>query len=185
MNKKLYINTINKDKKNEINYLFKNKGIDIIYLDYNVNEILSDKVEYVVKKKVITAYKHWRLPVVVEHGALEVEYLNKFPGALSKPMWDMMNDKICTLIPKDQDRRANVVSCVGFCDGKIIKTFLGKTSGEIPFKGRGSNGFQFDPIFIPDSCDKTYAEMTIEEKMKYSQASESYNKLFDYLNDIN
>ena len=185
MNRKIYINTVNKDKRSEITYLFKGENVDIIFLDYDVSEALSENVEYVVRQKVVTAYKYWKMPVVVEHGALEIEYLNEFPGALSKPMWDMMNDKICTLIPTGQTRRAKVVSCVGYCDGRTIKTFLEKTSGEITHKGKGTKGFQFDPIFVPDDCNKTYAEMTIVEKMKYSQASKSYKKLLDHLNAIN
>ncbi len=175
---------MNESKRGEVLYLFKNTGYDINFLDYDVGEVLSNNVEYVVKKKVVEAYRYWRLPVIVEHGALEVECFNLFPGALSKPMWDMMNDKICELIPENEIRTANVLSCVGYCDGKIVKTFLGKTKGTITENGRGENGFQFDPIFCPNGSSKTYAEMRIEEKMSYSQAYFSYNLLIDFLNGI-
>lgn len=60
---------------------------------------------------------------------------------------------------------------------------MGITRGEISSEARGSYGFQFDPIFIPRGAAKTYAEMQLEDKMKYSQATKSYNKLIKFLSD--
>lgn len=177
----IYINTINEDKKKEINHIFsKEASFEIHFLDKKIDEVLSNNIKSVIKDKAIKAYLSWNLPVVVEHGALEVKYFNKFPGALSKPMWDLMNDKICNLIPKKESREAKVISAVCYCDGKEIKIFIGETKGVIADKGRGKHGFQFDPIFIPNGSIKTYAEMNLEEKMKYSQAAKSYKKLINF-----
>lgn len=177
------INTINRSKRDEIEFIFKNFNLNLQFLDFEVREILSQDVEQVVRSKAISAYTKWRIPLVVEHGSLRINYFNGFPGALSKPMWDLMDGKICTSIPPGVTRDAEVISCVGFCDGKILKTFMGITKGEISSEARGSYGFQFDPIFIPRGAAMTYAEMQLEDKMKYSQATKSYNKLIKFLSD--
>ena len=179
--KTININTINQSKQEEIKFIFKDIGFDLQFLNYEVKEILSQDVEVVVKSKAISAYNRWRLPVIVEHGSLKIKYFNGFPGALSKPMWDLMNGKICETIPDGDTREAEVISCVGFCDGKILRTFTGVTKGLISIDSRGTYGFQFDPIFIPKGSDKTYAEMQLEDKMSYSQATKSYKKLIKFL----
>ena len=178
----IYINTINKNKIEEIKFIFKTKKkFRLHFLNRNIREILSNDIESVIKQKAIDAYLYWKTPVIVEHGALEIKYFNNFPGALAKPMWDLMKDKICKLIPINESRNATVTSAVCYCDGKQIKSFFGKTTGIISEKGLGSNGFQFDPIFIPEGSEHTYAEMDLNEKMKYSQATKSYSGLIDYL----
>lgn len=181
----IYINTINKDKIGEIKYIFSSHSHFITnFLNRNITEVLSNDITKVVRIKAIDAYSYWRLPIIVEHGALEVEYFNNFPGALSKPMWDLMNDKICSLIPKGESRASKVISAVCYCDGKNIETFIGETTGVISKKGKGNKGFQFDPIFIPNGSAKTYAEMELDEKMPFSQATKSYNQLIAFLNKI-
>lgn len=181
----IYFNTVNGDKIREIEFIFSShSNLTTNFLKRDIIEVLSNDIKKVVRQKAIDAYSYWRLPVIVEHGALEVEYLNHFPGALSKPMWDLMNEKICTLIPKGESRTAKVISAVCYCDGKNIETFIGETVGVISEKGMGNKGFQFDPIFIPDGSAKTYAEMDLDEKMPFSQATKSYNLLISYLNKI-
>lgn len=181
----IYINTINKYKIEEIKYLFNSyPKYKLHFLNRDITEILSNNIKHVIKEKARSAYLNWHIPIIIEHGSLEIEYLNKFPGALSKPMWDLVNEKICGLIPKNVSRNAKVISGVCYCDGKIIKPFIGETNGTISLIKKGAGGFQFDPIFIPKGSKKTYAEMTLSEKMKYSQATISYGKLIKFLNKL-
>ena len=179
------INTINESKVLEVKHIFKNENeIKINFLKYDIREILSNDIETVIRHKVITAYTYWKKPVIVEHGALEINYFNKFPGALSKPMWDLMGEKICTCIPNGQSKDATVISAVAYCDGKIIRSFIYKTPGSLSNKSLGNNGFQFDPIFIPNGSNKTYAEMDLKDKMVLSQATRSYGELIKFLKSI-
>ena len=181
----LYFNTVNKNKIREVEHIFSGySDYELHFLNKGIIEVLSNNIQEVIKNKAISAYRYWKLPIIVEHGALEIEYFNKFPGALSKPMWDLMNDKICSLIPAKESRAAKVISAVCYCDGKKIHIFKGETTGNISDKGRGINGFQFDPIFIPNGDIKTYAEMDISEKMSFSQASKSYGQLITFLKTL-
>jgi XTP/dITP diphosphohydrolase len=173
----LYFNTINQVKIREISEIFPSSDWELKFLKASIMEILSEDVEEVIRAKAAEAYKICRVPVIVEHGALSIDYFNGFPGALSKPMWDLMNDKICKLIPVGEPRTCKVLSGVCYCNGKIRIVVVGETKGEVSSEGRGSNGFQWDPIFIPDGETRTYAEMSQSEKLKFSQAAKAYNKL--------
>ncbi len=57
----------------------------------------------------------------------------------------------------------------GICPGKIIQT------------ARGSNGFGYDPVFIPEGSEKTFAEMEMEEKNRFSHRKKAMTKLIDFL----
>ncbi|MDD4437678.1 MAG: non-canonical purine NTP pyrophosphatase [Tissierellia bacterium] len=177
----LFFNTINKTKQCEITELFAPFDCDVKFLDYNITEILSHDIEKVILAKSLAAFKKHQVPVIVEHGALVIDFFNGFPGALSKPMWDLMEGKICDLIPEGETRKAKVISAVCYCDGKKRFPFFAETEGIIAPKAQGCYGFQFDPIFIPKGSAITYAEMCQTEKLKYSQATRAYEQLQEYL----
>jgi XTP/dITP diphosphohydrolase len=173
----LYFNTVNETKIREIGEIFSSHLFELNFLRTPIIEILSDDVVQVIKAKAAEAYNRCRVPVIVEHGSLCIDYFNNFPGALSKPMWDLMGDRICKLIPDGESRNAKAISGVCYCDGKKRHVSIGETIGEIAREGRGTNGFQWDPIFIPRGETKTYAEMDQSEKLKFSQATKAYNNL--------
>ncbi|NEU08618.1 non-canonical purine NTP pyrophosphatase [Flavihumibacter sp. R14] len=180
--KKLYFNTINSVKVREITEIFKDYSDEVGFLDNNVTEILSANLDDVIKAKAAQAYRLAKVPVIVEHGGLEIEFLNNYPSALSKPMWDMLGDKICELIPPLESRKAVAKSAVCYCDGRKYVICFGETPGQISKKGLGDNGFQWDPIFIPEGSTKTYAEMEQTEKLQFSQAMKAYTALRKKLN---
>lgn len=178
---KLFFNTINPVKVREIKEIFEHIDTDIAFLDHNITEILSADLEKVIKAKAADAYKAAKVPVIVEHGALEIEFLNNYPSALSKPMWDMLEGKICQLIPASDQRKAAARSAVCFCDGKSYIVCFGRTEGTIALERKGTGGFQWDPIFIPVGSTKTYAEMEQTEKLTFSQARKAYEELIKKL----
>ena len=175
--KKLFFNTINPVKVKEITEIFNDYEGEIGFLNNNITEILSPKLDEVIKAKAAQAYKFSKVPVIVEHGGLEIEFLNNYPSALSKPMWDMLEDKICQLIPSFDNRKAIAKSAVCYCDGIKYMICFGQTEGKISHKRLGTQGFQWDPIFIPNGSTKTYAQMEQSEKLKFSQAMKAYSEL--------
>jgi XTP/dITP diphosphohydrolase len=84
-------------------------------------------------------------------------------------------------VPEEQ-RRARFVCCMAlaFPDGKV-KTFLGYVKGRIGLQPKGITGFGYDPVFLPQGYEKTFAEMTGKEKDKLSHRGKALEKLADFL----
>jgi XTP/dITP diphosphohydrolase len=69
-------------------------------------------------------------------------------------------------------------------DGKTLATFRGTAEGIILDAPRGTNGFGYDPLFYFPQIKKTFAELTAEEKSKYSHRGVAFRSLLDWLSDF-
>jgi XTP/dITP diphosphohydrolase len=65
-------------------------------------------------------------------------------------------------------------------DGKTLATFRGVAEGIILDAPRGANGFGYDPLFYFPQIDKTFAELTAEEKSRYSHRGAAFRKFLDW-----
>jgi len=66
-------------------------------------------------------------------------------------------------------------------DGKTLATFRGAAEGVIVDAPRGTNGFGYDPLFYFPQIQKTFAELSTEEKSKYSHRGEGFRKLLEWM----
>jgi XTP/dITP diphosphohydrolase len=66
------------------------------------------------------------------------------------------------------------------CDSKTLAVFEGKAEGMILDQPRGSNGFGYDPLFFFPQIGKTFAELSAEEKAKYSHRGQAFRKFLDW-----
>jgi XTP/dITP diphosphohydrolase len=80
------------------------------------------------------------------------------------------------------DRRTGRFVCVlaAARDGKTLATFRGKAEGIILEAPRGTNGFGYDPLFYFPQIEKGFAELTAEEKAKYSHRGAAFRELLDW-----
>jgi non-canonical purine NTP pyrophosphatase (RdgB/HAM1 family) len=100
----------------------------------------------------------------------------ELPGALIKFFVKNISlEKICSLIK--ENRKAKTITCIVFFDGEKEIIAKGETKGSIALKPRGNNGFGWDPIFIPEGIDKTFAELTSEEKQSKFMRQEAIAEL--------
>jgi XTP/dITP diphosphohydrolase len=83
------------------------------------------------------------------------------------------------------DRRTGRFICVlaAARDGKTLATFRGTAEGIILDARRGSNGFGYDPLFYFPQIEKTFAELTAEEKAKYSHRGTAFREFLDWCKD--
>ena len=100
-------------------------------------------------------------PILVEDSGLAVEAWNGLPGALTK--WFLAsvgNEGILRMLSGEENRSARAVCAVAiaFGDGST-RVFLGEVGGMIAPEPRGSGGFGWDPIFVPEGYAETYAEL--------------------------
>lgn len=157
-------------------------GIKLNHSDLDIDEIQSVEVEEVARHKAKQAYELLKEPVIVEDTGLYFEELNGLPGALIKFFVKKLTlEQICSLVK--ENRRAKAVTCIAYFDGEEVRFFIGETEGEIAEEPRGTNGFGWDPIFIPKGYERTFAELTDEEKTSKFMRKEAIKKLKDFLFD--
>ena len=116
---------------------------------------------------------------------LFVDGLGGFPGVYSSYVLRTIgNEGLLKLMENISDRTARFKSCVGACIGSHIIIANGECQGKIDFSQKGNGGFGFDPIFIPDGYDTTFAEMTLEEKNKVSHRGNSIRSFAEQFTNI-
>jgi len=134
------------------------------------------------------AYQQWSgMSCFSEDTGLEVSSLNGSPGVQSAryaglPANDTKNiEKLMRDLAGDKDRRARFRTVIALVRNGSCYLFEGICPGQIIMEPRGQNGFGYDPVFIPDGSDKTFAEMTTEEKNLYSHRKKALNRLIEFL----
>ena len=127
------------------------------------------------------------IPCFADDTGLEVEALGGKPGVYSaryagehKSSLDNM-DLLLHNMRDVSNRRAAFRTCISLCVDNTFYFFEGICSGEIAQEKRGEQGFGYDPIFIPSGFDRTFAEMTIEEKSSISHRGLAIEKLVQFL----
>lgn len=132
-------------------------------------EIQAIDLEPVVRHKAHQAYAHLGRPVLVEDTGLAFAAWNGLPGALIKWFLTALGPhRICKLLRGEINRTATAITLFGYDNGTEYRVFSGTVSGMIPDEPRGTNGFGWDAIFQPLGSDQTFAEMTPEEKDRFS-----------------
>ena len=122
-----------------------------------------------------------------EDTGLEVEALHGAPGVRSaryagdEKSFDKNIDKLLNELPRDSNRKAQFRTVISLMlDGKEW-LFEGVCRGQITAEKRGTGGFGYDPVFIPEGAQKTFAEMSIEEKNYYSHRKKAADQLIAFL----
>ena len=136
-------------------------------------------------------YEKHKIPVFADDSGLEVDALNGAPGLYSaryakREGSDLDNISLLLENLKSQiNKKANFKTVISYINenGSSI-TFEGIADGQITETPRGENGFGYDPIFIPDGHDRTFAEMSADEKNALSHRSKAFNQLLVYLNSL-
>ena len=131
------------------------------------------------------ALRHPGAWVMADDSGLEVAALDGRPGIHSSRYAATDPERIAKLLGELQgvtDRRARFVCVIAIAaNGEVIETFEGELTGRIIDSPRGSNGFGYDPIFVPDGMDKTLAELTTEEKNRISHRADACRKAVEFV----
>jgi XTP/dITP diphosphohydrolase len=125
-----------------------------------------------------------------EDTGLEVYSLNNEPGVRSAryagedKAFDKNVEKLLLNLKGSTDRKARfrTVICL-ILDGKEY-FFEGICEGAIISVPRGAKGFGYDPVFVPEGSNKTFAEMSMEEKNGFSHRKKALDKLVAFLNHL-
>jgi len=175
--------TANEGKAREFIELGKVYGIEVNIVRIPKVEIQSENLEEIAMYSAINAVIHVRDYVVVEDAGLFIEALNGFPGPYSSYVFKKLGvEGVLKLMDGVSDRRAYFKSIIAFASPTgLVKVFEGVVHGEIALSARGTGGFGFDPIFIPKGERRTFAEMSVSEKNKYSHRAKAFRELANWL----
>jgi|TARA_B100001964_G_C14249482_1_gene609140 XTP/dITP diphosphohydrolase len=177
---KYHFLTSNKDKFVEANNLFVEHSLKLNRITKSYDEIQADNLMDVV----ISAIKGIVKPgVFIEDSGLFINALAGFPGVYSSYVYKTLgNVGILKLLNNIDDRSAIFESVIAYKGKKEVKIFKGSVKGNISRKIKGSNGFGYDPIFIPLGYDETFAE-NYAVKRGMSHRNASITRLIGYLKE--
>jgi XTP/dITP diphosphohydrolase len=177
----LILVTQNKHKLAELSPLFQEFNVGFSTGEVEKLEIRSDHIEEIAKIAAEHAYQVLGHPVVVDDTGLYITSLNGFPRSYPAFVLETIGrEGILKLMQGVKDRTAEFATAVGYADGTVSKTFIGKMPGEISFEERGSGGFGYDPIFIPAGYTLTYSQMSFSEKTKISHRTKAFRKFLTW-----
>jgi len=144
--------------------------IEIDSIDIDLPEIQSLDPEEIVADKARRAYEATGKPVVVEDVSAGLEKLGGLPGPFIKFFMKTLGDDVLFSLAGKEGERALVSCSIAYYDGQELLTVRGDVQGTV-IEGKGSNGFGFDKNFVPAGQNRTYAEMSEEEKDTVSHRS--------------
>jgi XTP/dITP diphosphohydrolase len=136
-------------------------------------------------------FQNFNTPCFADDTGLEVEALNGAPGVYSARYAGAhrnSNDNINLLLENlrgSQNRKARfctIITLVGLTPEPVF--FEGIIEGEIIDEKRGNTGFGYDPVFVPNGHDLTFAEMSLEQKNTLSHRAIATKKLIEYLKNL-
>jgi XTP/dITP diphosphohydrolase len=140
-----------------------------------------------LKARAIAEYTH--LPAVADDSGLCVDALNGMPGVLSarwagghgddKANLDLVLAQVADV--PDHRRGARFVCAAALVDGAREVVVTGTVAGRLTRERRGSGGFGYDPIFLPDGFEETTAEMTPEAKDAISHRGRAFRALAEFI----
>jgi XTP/dITP diphosphohydrolase len=195
--KELVFATNNPHKLQEISQLLKNDyrvcGLKEIGITeeipedhFTLEENAFQKAEYIWAKIKSDCF--------ADDTGLEIDALHGEPGVFSArysrmgdlvyPEMDIAEGNIRKVLEKMQDksnRKARFRTVIALILKGKKYSFEGRAEGRIIEKAAGSEGFGYDPIFVPDGYQETYAEMKLELKNEISHRARAVKKLVDFL----
>lgn len=181
----------NPHKVEEVSAILKPYGFNVIGLsDAGILEDIPETgktIEENASLKSNYIFNNYKFNCFADDTGLEVETLNNAPGVYSaryagehKNAQDNMN-KLLTELQGKQNRNARFKTVISLIINAKEYLFEGIINGSIATEKRGEKGFGYDPIFIPEGYEKTFAEMTTDEKNKISHRAIAIQKLVEIL----
>ena len=180
----------NEHKIREINSLLGTSFRLLSLSDININEDIPEEeplIEGNALAKARFVHKASGLNVFADDTGLEITALGGMPGVHSARFAGEMKDssanieKVLSLLADSNNRQAKFRTVIALILENKEYLFEGTVNGTIIREKRGTNGFGYDPIFLPDGKIRTFAEMDLTEKNTVSHRARAFEKLKEFL----
>lgn len=147
----------------------------------------GDTLDHNAFQKARYVFDHYGVDCFADDTGLEVEALDGAPGVYSgryagEPRSDERNiEKLLREMHGVSNRKARFRTVIALIQGAKEYAFEGVAEGEIIKEKTGSGGFGYDPVFKPTGYDKTFAELSMEEKNQISHRGKAVQALIKFL----
>ncbi len=188
---KLCFATNNKNKLHEVASLLSD-SINILSLEdigcFEEVEETQDTIEGNSLQKADYIFNKYQVAVFADDTGLEVDSLNGEPGVKSARYAGDQRDNeaniqlLLTTLKDKPDRSAQFKTVITLITEKENVQFEGIVKGKITTDKMGDEGFGYDPVFVPNGYDVSFAQMSMAEKNLISHRGLAVRKLVDYLN---
>jgi len=189
---KLVFATHNTNKAKEIQSLLPEDFQILTFADINYLEEIPENAETLEGNSLLKAQfvsDNFNLNCFADDTGLEIDSLEGRPGVYSaRYAGDSKNseanmDKVLRELSNLSNRKAQFRTVITLILNTETYFFEGVVKGKICHEKRGTDGFGYDPIFIPDGQLKTFAEMTITEKNQQSHRARAFEKMITFFKE--
>ena len=186
--------TNNKNKLSEVQQMLEPEYTILSLADIDCTEELPEDHETLDEnsaQKAIYLWEKYKINCFADDTGLEVYALNNEPGVYSARYAGPQRsnqDNISLLLKNLEgktDRRARFRTSITLIQNDMTHQFEGIVEGSITERPAGTNGFGYDPVFVPDGYDQTFAEMPAELKNSISHRGRAIAKLVAFLKSDN
>ena len=191
--KQICLATGNKNKLIEIKMLYSDLDINWkILSDFpDISEVIEDQDSFEgnALKKASEIHSFTKLITLADDSGLEVDFLNGEPGIRSARFSGEVkndkanNNKLLTLLKNVpfENRTARFRCAAAMAGNGFTKVVSAKIEGHIILSPRGQSGFGYDPIFVPNGYDKTFAELGSNIKNRISHRARAFLQLKQFV----
>ena len=153
--------------------------------DVDVEELQELDPYKVVEHKARAAYDSIKSPILTEDISVVCHAMGQLPGTYIKWFLQELGPAgICQMVNAFEDRSATVQVIYCYFDGKRIETFKNTVEGSIAPKPRGTGGFGWNSMFIPEGSDKTDAELFDTDWERFAVRPKAVAKLKKFLDNL-
>lgn len=189
MKKEILIATHNQHKKEEIQQILGDRFKVTSLTDYDLHEEIVEDGSTFHENALIKAqycFEKTGKPSLGDDSGLVVDALDGRPGIYSARYagnHDFAKNmaKVLEELEGEENRKAYFVTVMCLVDASGVNYFEGRVYGNLTGEIRGEKGFGYDPVFIPNDHDITFAEMTAEDKNKISHRKQAIEKFLDFM----
>jgi XTP/dITP diphosphohydrolase len=177
-------------KTEEIRNILGNNPTILSMCDMNIPDDIPEN-ELTLEGNALVKARHIRkitgMNVFADDTGLEIDALYGMPGVHSARFaGEEKNssaniDKVLTLLGDRDDRKARFRTVIALIYEDKEYLFEGIVNGSITSERRGENGFGYDPVFLPEGNERTFAEMDLHEKNRISHRVRAIRKLKEFL----
>ncbi|GAB0156478.1 XTP/dITP diphosphatase [Chryseobacterium sp. Alg-005] len=185
----LLVATHNEHKKEEIQQILGNNFIVKSLTDYEIHEEIIEDGDSFNANALIKAkycFEKTGIPSLGDDSGLVVEVLDGRPGIFSARYagdhdFAKNIEKVLGEMEGEKNRKAYFITVLCYYDENGAKYFEGRVHGNLLTENKGFKGFGYDPVFVPENYDRTFAEMNPEDKNKISHRKRALDLFLNYL----